>query len=104
MHPAVHGNRAQSLAEATVKPGHATHRHRHLQTEEIYHFLRGCGQLQLDDAVREVQTGDTVLIPPGCWHSVVNHGEHDLVFLCCCSPAYAHADTQLQTPDDGGNG
>ena len=104
MHPEVSGHRAQSLAEATVKPGHATRHQRHHQTEEIYHFLRGCGQLPFDDAVRGVQAGDTVLSPPGRWHSVVRQGEDDLVFLCCRSPAYAHADTELQTSADGGDG
>ena len=104
MHPDVHGNRAQSLAEATVKPGLATRPHRHPKTEEIYHFLRGCGKLQIDDDIREVRTGDTVLIPPGHWHCVTNHGKDDLVFLCCCSPAYAHADTELQTSSHGGAG
>ncbi len=103
MHPDTHGNRAQSLAEATVAPGRRTRRHRHRQAEEIYHFTKGCGTLQIDDEIQPVASGHTVLIPPGRWHSVVNEGPDDLVFLCCCSPAYGHADTELQTPDEGGD-
>jgi hypothetical protein len=41
MHPAVHGNRLQSLAEATVHPGQRTHLHRHARTEELYHVTSG---------------------------------------------------------------
>lgn len=104
MHPDIHGNRAQSLAEATVAPGDRTRRHRHRQAEEIYHFTRGCGVLQIEDERRMVATGNTVLIPPGSWHCVANNGDDDLVFLCCCSPAYAHADTELKISINGGDG
>ncbi len=104
MHPEVHGNRAQSLAEATVPPGGRTRPHRHLQAEEIYHFLRGRGTLQIEDEVKSVAPGDTALIPPGRWHRVANAGEEPLVFLCCCSPAYSHTDTELQTAGQGGDG
>ena len=43
MHPAVHGNRNQSFAEATVAPGARTALHRHTRTEEIYHITHGEG-------------------------------------------------------------
>lgn len=48
MHPDVHGNRAQSLAEATVPPGVTTRIHRHGRTEEIYYILAGEGLMVVD--------------------------------------------------------
>jgi len=38
MHPDVHGNRQQSLAEAIVPVGFTTFLHKHLKSEEIYHI------------------------------------------------------------------
>src|SRR5215207_2750602 len=38
MHPAVHGNRNQSVAEATVPARGRTALHLHRATEEIYHI------------------------------------------------------------------
>ena len=43
MHPAVHGNRSQSLAEATILPGTSTQLHRHHLAEELYHVTAGRG-------------------------------------------------------------
>ena len=43
MHPAVHGNRRQSLAEARVAPGQTTALHRHQASEELYHVTAGEG-------------------------------------------------------------
>jgi mannose-6-phosphate isomerase-like protein (cupin superfamily) len=95
VHPAVHGNRAQSFAEATVAPGAATRLHRHLVTEEIYHFTQGAGMMTLGDQRFAVAAGDTVCIAPGTPHCVENTGELPLKILCACSPAYSHDDTEL---------
>jgi mannose-6-phosphate isomerase-like protein (cupin superfamily) len=95
MHPAVHGNRMQSLAEAIVPAGARTLLHRHRLTEEIYHFTAGSGRMRIGDQVFEVSAGDTVCIPPGTAHNLENTGDADLRLLCACAPAYAHDDTEL---------
>lgn len=95
MHPAVHGNAAQSLAEACVPVGGETKRHRHNITEELYYFMHGEGRMRLDNEEFAVRAGDTVCIAPGQWHSLYNTGTSELRLLCCCSPAYSHTDTEL---------
>jgi len=97
MHPDVHGNRAQSLAEATVRPGQTTRIHRHGRAEEIYYILAGEGLMVVDNEKQTVRAGDAIHIPPGAWHSMTNTGAVDLVFLCCCSPAYHDEDTELKS-------
>jgi mannose-6-phosphate isomerase-like protein (cupin superfamily) len=99
MHPDVHGNRCQSLAEATLRPGQTTLAHRHARTEEIYYILKGEALMSVDHEKMPVGRGDAVLIPPGSWHCITNTGIGDLVWLCCCAPAYRHDDTQLLPPE-----
>jgi len=95
MHPGVHGNAAQSLAEASVSPGGITALHRHAKTEELYYVLEGRGRMTLGERTFEVAPGETVLISPLTAHRIENIGEDTLRFLCCCAPAYSHEDTQL---------
>ena len=95
MHPSVHGNHAQSLAEATVPPGAKTLLHRHRATEEIYCFTAGEGIMTLDSKTFPVRTGDTIAIAPGTAHCVENTGGEPMKILCACSPAYSHEDTEL---------
>ena len=99
MHPSRHGNRLQSLAEATVQPGARTHLHRHAVTEELYHVSAGSGIMTLGDAGFAVGAGDTVLIPPGTPHRIEATGTEPLRILCCCSPPYSHEDTELLEGD-----
>ncbi len=87
--------RHQSLAEATLPPGAATDPHYHPITEEIYYILQGSGKMRIGDETREVFPGDGIAIPPGAPHQIANHGSDDLVFLCCCAPAYTHEDTVM---------
>lgn len=101
MHPAAHGNRLQSLAEATVDAGSRTQLHRHALTEELYHVTAGTGLMILGDATMEVGPGDTVLIPPGTPHCIEATGTEPLRILCCCSPPYSHEDTELLDGNDG---
>ncbi|OGI37263.1 MAG: hypothetical protein A2140_04655 [Candidatus Muproteobacteria bacterium RBG_16_62_13] len=95
MHPHVHGNRQQSLAEAVVAPGKSTQPHRHQATEEIYHFVAGSGRMQLGEQEFVVTAGDTVCVPPGTAHCLHNTGQEPLRLLCSCSPPYSDTDTEL---------
>lgn len=95
MHPSVHGNSNQSLAEATVPAGGKTFLHKHRLTEEIYHITDGSGIMTLGSDKFEVKKGDTVCIYPGTPHRIQNTGNTPLKILCCCAPAYSHEDTEL---------
>lgn len=95
MHPARHGNVHQSLAEATVPPGERTLLHRHLRSEELYHIVAGQGRMWLDDVTFDVAVGDTICIRPGAPHAIANTGAAPLRLLCCSSPPYTDADTEL---------
>jgi len=95
MHPAVQGNRLQSLAEAQIQPGATTRLHRHHRSEELYHITAGKGLMTLGARTFPVQAGDTLCIAPGTPHRIRNTGNRPLVILCCCAPAYSHQDTEL---------
>jgi mannose-6-phosphate isomerase-like protein (cupin superfamily) len=95
MHPSVHCNRNQSLAEATVPARAQTVLHVHKVTEEIYHITSGTGMMTLGGEKFAVAAGDTVCIMPGTAHCISNTGDAPLRILCACSPAYSHDDTQL---------
>jgi mannose-6-phosphate isomerase-like protein (cupin superfamily) len=82
----------QTLAEATLEPGQATERHYHAETEELYYLLAGEGEMEVGGERSAVRPGDAILIPPGAWHQITA-GSSELRFLCCCAPAYQHADT-----------
>lgn len=83
----------QSLAEASLDPGHSTERHYHRRSEEIYFLLEGEGEMEIDGEIRRVGPGDAVLISPGAWHQIRCVSERRLTFLCCCAPPYSHEDT-----------
>ena len=85
----------QSLAEAVVPPGKQTIAHVHRLSEEIYLFTGGSGRMRLGDDERPVRAGDCVVIPPGVPHKLWADEQQPLVLLCCCAPAYSHADTTL---------
>ena len=88
--------RKQSLAEATLAPGHATRRHYHARSEEIYFVLEGRGEMEVDGDHEQVGPGDAILIPPGARHQIRAEGA-ELRFLCCCAPPYSDEDTFFES-------
>ncbi len=87
--------RNQSLAEARLPAGGATQEHFHPRAEEIYFITHGAGKIRIEDETRDVRTGDAIAIPPGRRHKLWNTGNDTLHLLCCCAPAYEHADTVI---------
>ena len=101
MHPGSHPVHNLSLAEAVVPPGARTLAHVHHKAEELYHVTAGSGRMRLGPERFDIGPGrHPCSSPPGTEHDVQNTGECDLRILCCCSPAYAHDDTQLVAPGD----
>ena len=95
MHPAVHGNRNVSFAQAVIEPGRETRSHVHAHSEEIYHISKGSGLMKLGSKQFSIEPGDTICIPPNSSHSVLNNGSEPLIILCCCAPPYSHEDTEI---------
>lgn len=95
IHPDVHGNACQSLAEAVLPAGVRSLLHRHLRSEEIYYILEGQGRLTVGPETLFVGPGDAVCIPPRMAHWIENTGPNPLRFLCCAAPPYSHDDTRL---------
>jgi mannose-6-phosphate isomerase-like protein (cupin superfamily) len=87
--------RNQSLAEARVLPGMSTEDHIHPKAEEIYYILKGKGRIRIEGEERDIRPGDAIALQPGKRHKIWNTGTTDLIFLCCCAPAYTHEDTVI---------
>ncbi len=90
--------RNQSLAEARLPVGGSTQEHFHPRAEEIYYLTHGTGKIRIESEVREVKPGDAIAILPGQKHKLWNTGGEVLRLLCCCAPAYEHADTVITEP------
>ena len=62
-----------------------TRGHRHPGQEEVYFFIKGAGKMIVGDEDSEpfrVIEGDTVLIPDGAFHRVINDGDSNLISNC----------------------
>ena len=55
--------------------------HTHKQNEEIYIFINGTGQVQIDDEVLDVKEGSIVKIAPNGVRTWRNNGTEMLVYL-----------------------
>lgn len=59
-----------------------TRGHKHEGQEEVYYFVSGSGDMQIDEEIFNVQGGDVVLIPDGAFHKVINTSNTPLYFVC----------------------
>ena len=74
------------LSGMTVNPANkektSSYRHSHKGHDEIYQFVRGVGEMQLNDEEPfEVIPGDIVLVKEGTAHEVWNTGAEELYFI-----------------------
>lgn len=98
--PRVTGAQKQILGLGRIKPGKGHTRHNHEDSEEFIYFLEGKANqtIENEDGVQEKELGpgEMVYIPQGAYHSTINVGGGDLVFLCC----YLNAGSELAIAKD----
>lgn len=75
----IYDRSAAECSEAFVtvlEPGQESPRHKHDDTEQVFHVLEGRGVLTIGDPAEThaLKPGDLVLVPPGTWHCVRSVG------------------------------
>ena len=70
------------LSSTKLRPNKSTTGHRHAGQEEVYIFVEGKGQMELDFRIFDVKAGDVVTIEDNVFHKVHNTGDYMLEFIC----------------------
>ena len=71
------------LSSTELKAGQSTRGHKHEGQEEVYYFVSGVGEMELDDNRFSVQGGDVVLIEDGVFHRVHNKSNTNTLYFVC---------------------
>jgi len=70
------------LSKTRLRANQSTNGHRHAGQEEVYIFIKGHGQMELDYRIFDVTEGDIVLVEDNVFHKVHNTGDYFLDFIC----------------------
>ena len=70
------------LSSTFLTGGKATTGHEHKGQEEVYFFVEGSGEMQIDNQRFEVTKGDIVCVNDGEFHRVFNTTTVGLLFIC----------------------
>ena len=70
------------LSSTFLRANQSTNGHEHKGQEEVYFFVDGQGQMEIDDNKFDVKAGDVICIEDGEFHRVHNTGHYGLYFVC----------------------
>jgi mannose-6-phosphate isomerase-like protein (cupin superfamily) len=70
------------LSSTFLRAGQSTNGHEHKGQEEVYFFVDGTGDMEVDDNKFSVKAGDVICIEDGEFHRVHNTGHYGLYFVC----------------------
>ena len=71
-----------TLSSTFLRANQKTNGHAHAGQEEVYHFIHGKGEMQVDDERFPVEAGDIICIEDVEYHRVFNTGHLGLYFVC----------------------
>ena len=63
------------------------HPHSHRGMEEVIFVQKGTGKVWVNGDVEKIITGDTILIPAGARHMMINSGRRPMILICAFSAA-----------------
>ena len=78
------------LSSTFLRANQNTTGHTHKGQEEVYMFVSGKGEMEIDGKKFNVREGDCVLIEDGEFHKVYNTGHLGLYFVCLFDGKRSH--------------
>ena len=88
------------LVLMSLKPGEEIGMETHPDNDQFFRFESGEGKVFVNGNEYEVVDGDTVIVPCGSEHNVVNTGNNDLKMYTIYSPAHHRDGTIHSTKTD----
>ena len=70
------------VSSTFLRANQKTNGHFHKGQEEVYMFIDGKGEMEIDGNRFPVKAGDLILIEDGVFHRVYNTGHLGLYFVC----------------------
>ena len=70
------------LSSTLLRANQSTTGHNHEGQEEVYFFVDGKGEMEIDNNRFPVEAGDVICIEDGEFHKVHNTGHLGLYFVC----------------------
>ena len=70
------------LSSTFLRANQQTNGHTHKGQEEVYMFIDGEGEMEIDQKRFDVKAGDVICIEDGEFHKVYNTGHLGLYFVC----------------------
>jgi len=67
------------LCKIPPKTTHVAHSHETM--DEIFYFTDGSGEIEINEEIEKVKTGDRIIVPAGHIHQIRNFGETELKFI-----------------------
>lgn len=58
--------------KVTLNPGHKMNYHSHEKRDEIWNVISGLGIAIVDGKKKEIKSGDVIMLPAGCKHTVIS--------------------------------
>lgn len=83
-----------TVIEERVPPGKGEVKHVHTKAQQFFYVLQGVANIELDGTWFALAAGQSIHIPPGIPHQLVNNQPVDLRFLVISNPK-SHADKQV---------
>lgn len=78
------------LSSTFLRANQCTNGHTHEGQEEVYMFISGEGEMEIDGKKFNVREGDCILIEDGEFHKVYNTGHLGLYFVCVFDGKRSH--------------
>lgn len=96
--PRVTGTANMAVGVGHIQPGKGHTRHNHEGREEFIYFLSGQAEqtIETEEGLLKkiMKAGDLIYIPDSAYHSTINIGDSELVFLACYQ--YAGPEAELR--------
>lgn len=89
------------LVLMSLKPGEEIGMEVHQENDQFFRFEKGEGKVIIDDNEYQVKDGDTIIVPSGAQHNVINTSpSEDLKLYTIYAPAHHRYDVVRQTKQE----